>query len=49
MWPFNKLKHWSFKLKHPFANAPSNNENRPIKIIKTGNNAWQIVYADEKN
>jgi hypothetical protein len=42
MWPFNKLKHAS-------ANAPDNNENRPIKIIKIGYNAWQIVYADEKN
>jgi hypothetical protein len=25
-----------------------NNENRPIKIIKTGFNSWQIVYADVK-
>jgi len=42
MWPFNKLKHAS-------ANKLGNNENRPIKIIKIGYNAWQIVYADEKN
>ncbi|MFP3289301.1 MAG: hypothetical protein RXO35_02630 [Candidatus Micrarchaeota archaeon] len=42
MWPFNKPKHAS-------ANAPSNNENRPIKMIEIGHNAWQIVHADEKN
>ena len=23
-----------------------NNEDRPVKLIKTGHNTWQIVYAD---
>jgi len=35
---FDKLRRHNVKEK--------NNENRPVKLIKTGYNTWQIVYAD---
>jgi hypothetical protein len=38
MWFFDKLRKHNVQEK--------NNENRPIKLIKTGYNTWQIVYAD---
>ncbi len=40
MWIFSRFK------KNAAENG--NQENRPIKIIKTGYNSWQIVYADVK-
>jgi hypothetical protein len=40
MWIFSRFK--------KNAAESVNQENRPIKIIKTGHNSWQIVYADVK-
>lgn len=36
MWPFGRAK----------KEESNTNENRPVKLIKVGYNAWQIVYAD---
>ncbi|MGC9099496.1 MAG: hypothetical protein ACP5HW_03035 [Candidatus Micrarchaeia archaeon] len=42
MWLFDKIR------RHGSSSNTLPDENRPIKLIKTGYNTWQIVYADAK-